>query len=177
MGLQVPQRSPMLADHAVAHRPGRGQLAQEGWATLPDQRWGGRGGAEPGRALCAPEARGWHAGTRNWLWNWTRLEFKSCAFTSLALHFCICPRGRENSASSWTEGSDSAELGVNAQQVTVPAPLLPRALQHPCVSGPAFWKGLCQTCRGKGGPCLRDTFPQPPSSVALGVMGALRTHT
>ena len=29
MGLQVPQRSPMLADHAVAHRPGRGELAQE----------------------------------------------------------------------------------------------------------------------------------------------------
>lgn len=176
MGLQVPQRSPILADHAVAHRPGRGQLAQEGRAALPDQRWGGRWG-EPGRALCAPEAQGWHAGTRNWLWNWTRLQFKSCAFTSLALHFCIWRCGRENSAGSWTEGSDSAELGVNAQQVMVPTPLLLRALQHPCVSGPPFWKGLCQTCRWKRGPCLRDTIPQPPSSVALGVMGALRTHT
>lgn len=111
------------------HRPGRGQRAQEDPAALPDQQWGGWGA--PGRTVCATEARGWHAGTRNWLWNWTRLEFKCCAFTSLALHFCICPRGRENSADSRTEGSDSAELGVNAQQGTVPAPLLPQMLQHP----------------------------------------------
>lgn len=58
MGLQVPQRSPMLADHAVAHRPGRGQLAQEGWATLPDQRWGGRGGGRAWPCLVRPRGPG-----------------------------------------------------------------------------------------------------------------------
>lgn len=73
MGLQVPQRSPILADHArLTGREGDSWPRRAEGPSRPAMA--GRG--EPGCTLCAPEAQGWHAGTKLAL-NWTPLQFKS----------------------------------------------------------------------------------------------------